>query len=260
MGAIVRFDLTFPTAVTGGTIKLSSDKRSFIEQVDISYIGGTVSVDPIDYYEQSIEISGINTTQVTAYMMVAAVPAASGFTGLNSATLTLEAEMTLAEGGTAIYTQSLGTTHATATWEPGKCYNFAAEVEANEITMWEREVPLLWSMPGQVTVYRNVPDGLSDITNAGLTVGSKLVLYYTTTDDGYQIQINNSHWNSANWGIIHTAGFYPDAPAGANVKCEITLNAVQLDELLNLSASWGGSSCLNIQGAGCTLLKVCVRP
>jgi hypothetical protein len=134
------------------------------------------------------------------------------------------------------------------------------KVQSPEITMWEGEIRMEWSVPGQVTVYRNVPDGLSDITNVGLTVGSKLILYYTTTDDGYQIQINNAHWNAANWGAIHTAGFYPDAPAGTNVKCEITLNAIQLDELLNLPASWGGSSCLNLQGAGCFLLKVCVRP
>jgi hypothetical protein len=50
----------------------------------------------------------------------------SGFTGLNSATLTLTATMTHADGTTGTYTAELGTTKSDANWEPGTSYNFAA--------------------------------------------------------------------------------------------------------------------------------------
>jgi hypothetical protein len=140
MGAIVRFDLTFPAAVTGGTIKLSSSNRyPFISTVAIDYSGGTTSVSPSSLRSQSLKIEDISTDKVIAYMMVAAVPepeppATPIFGGLNSATLTLTATITTTgDGGTVVYTKSLGTTHSTATWEPGKTYNIV--VAADEWTI-----------------------------------------------------------------------------------------------------------------------------
>jgi hypothetical protein len=125
LGAIVRFDLTFPYAVKDGDIMLSSNKNSFISSVEISYTSGTTPViTPTGSDSQGIEIDGISPAEkhVIVYMMVGAVPAASGFTGLNSANLTLEATMGIEGGGSALYTKML-TTHGTATWEPGKTYN-----------------------------------------------------------------------------------------------------------------------------------------
>jgi hypothetical protein len=132
LGAIVRFDLTFPTAVTGGRITFSSSKKSFIGSVEITYPGGTISLQD-GIIDMLIGIEDINTNRVIAYMMVGAVPDAStmGSFVLNNATLGIGADMTLADGVSEVaYTKSLGTTHSTATWEPGKTYNIV-------VTAWD---------------------------------------------------------------------------------------------------------------------------
>jgi uncharacterized protein (TIGR02145 family) len=67
-------------------------------------------------------------------MMVAAVPAASGFKGLQDATLTLIAELTNPAGtSTNTYAAKLGTTKSDANWEAGKCYNFTATLAKVEV-------------------------------------------------------------------------------------------------------------------------------
>jgi hypothetical protein len=96
-GAILYFVLSFPTAVTDGTITLSSDKESFISSVAITYPDGIASVAATDsVVSQSLKIESISPAAnvVVAYMMVGA---ASGFEGLQGATLTLKAEMTHAD-------------------------------------------------------------------------------------------------------------------------------------------------------------------
>jgi hypothetical protein len=60
-------------------------------------------------------------------MMVGAVPGPAPtetYLGLQGATLTLEA--TMSDGKK--YTKALGTTHSTATWEPGKTYNIVTTI------------------------------------------------------------------------------------------------------------------------------------
>jgi hypothetical protein len=119
LGAILRFDLTFPDAITPNFIRLSSsNKYPFIAYVRIDYSGGSASLDTYENKSvQMVAISGVTAgTELTAYMMVAAV---EGFTGLNSAQLTLTANTS---GGN--YTKALGTTKSDAYWKPGTCYNF----------------------------------------------------------------------------------------------------------------------------------------
>jgi uncharacterized protein (TIGR02145 family) len=135
MGAILRFALTFPTAVKGGTITLSSDKASFIQSVQIAYSGETasVSVTKTDYSQSLTIAKGEPNNSIVAYMMVAAV---DGFIGLNSATLTLIAELSDPSGtSTNTYAAKLGTTKSDANWEAGKCYNFTATLAKVE-TVW----------------------------------------------------------------------------------------------------------------------------
>jgi uncharacterized protein (TIGR02145 family) len=138
LGAILRFDLAFPTAVTGGTITLSSDKESCLDKVGISYtrekaVTSDFSSGSKTFTSQSLKIENIAsaTTSITAYMMVAT---ASDFAGLKEATLTLKAEMTPDDKDepSVIYTKVLGKTHDEANWEAGKTYNFA--VEAKDFT------------------------------------------------------------------------------------------------------------------------------
>jgi hypothetical protein len=132
LGAIVRFDLTFPTAVKGGTITLSSDKSSFICGIPIQYSDGKASATYFCFdNSQSLTISGIDTKNVIGYMMVGAT---SDFDGLQDAALTLEAVMTNGDGTSNTYTKELGTTKSDANWQPGKCYNFAATFTAPTIT------------------------------------------------------------------------------------------------------------------------------
>jgi uncharacterized protein (TIGR02145 family) len=133
LGAILRFDLTFPKVVTDGTITLSSgSKNSFISTVSIEYIEGKPLVStPSTGNAQSLTISGINDDHVIAYMMVGA---ASTFTGLQSAKLTLKAEMTNEEGTSDTYTKIMGTTKSDANWVAGKCYNFDVAWSKPDIT------------------------------------------------------------------------------------------------------------------------------
>jgi hypothetical protein len=132
LGAILRFDLTFPSDVTGGTIQLSSSGNSFITGDDISFSeeGTATATYTGRAKKQSLTIAGISTDQVIGYMMVGT---SSIHTGLQLQSLTLTATMTLSEGGTTVYTESLGNTTGTANWEPGKCYNFV-------VTSWDSAV------------------------------------------------------------------------------------------------------------------------
>jgi hypothetical protein len=117
VGAILRFDLTFPGTVTPNFVTLSSLKESFIGDVAIDYSGGSASLDAYrGTDEQDLFISGVTGTELTAYMMVGAV---EGFTGLNSALLTLTVRTS-----DITYTKVLGTTKSDAYWKPGTCYNF----------------------------------------------------------------------------------------------------------------------------------------
>jgi hypothetical protein len=121
IGAILRFDLTFPSEVTGGTIMLASQTGSpFHTQLKVSFSGdGTASIvyveDDMTNY-QSLDISGITpaTKEVVGYMMVPPT-----LTSLQNINLALIATM---KEGTFI--KILGTTTSTAKFEPGKCYNF----------------------------------------------------------------------------------------------------------------------------------------
>jgi hypothetical protein len=131
--AILRFDLTFPTAVTNGTITLSSDKTSFVSQIRITCDGTTVSTTKrTAYNSQSVEIADIPepTTNLTVYMMTGAPK--GGYEDQGGATLTLTATMPT-EAKT--YTTTLGTTTSEARFLPGKCYNFV--VGADKWTLSE---------------------------------------------------------------------------------------------------------------------------
>jgi hypothetical protein len=119
--AIFRFDLTFPKAVTNGTIMLSSGtKNSFVSMLLISYDRVTASV---DYYSKSnslfVEIADITvpTTHLTVYAMTGGLP--NGHFDQGGATLTLKAMM-----GQGTFTTTLGTTKDDARFLPGMCYNF----------------------------------------------------------------------------------------------------------------------------------------
>jgi hypothetical protein len=122
LGAILRFNLTFDTEKSLEGIVLSSDKESFIASVFIDYTESSASF----YFNsstssQDLLINSATGTNLTAYMMVGAV---EGFTGLNSAELTLTA---YTSGGT--YSKVLGTTKSDAYWKPGTCYNFTIGVD-----------------------------------------------------------------------------------------------------------------------------------
>jgi hypothetical protein len=122
MTAILRFDLTFPTAVTNGTITLSSDKSSFVSQIRIMCDGTTISTARrSSFTSPSVEIADIPepTTNLIVYMMTGAPEGGDADQG--GATLTLTATMPT-EAKT--YTTTLGTTKDDARFLPGKCYNF----------------------------------------------------------------------------------------------------------------------------------------
>jgi hypothetical protein len=123
MTAILRFDLTFPAAVTNGTLTLSSDTSSFVSQIRIMCNATTVYTEKRTAYpSQYVEIADIPepTTNLIVYMMTGA-PDGGYNTGQGGVTLTLTAEMPT-EAKT--YTTTLGTTKDDARFLPGKCYNF----------------------------------------------------------------------------------------------------------------------------------------
>jgi hypothetical protein len=130
--AILRFDLTFPEAVTTGKLTLRSSRGSaFQTVVKIEYYTGTAVLShATSTASQSITIAGIEdpTDKLTVYMMTGAGAIPAGMEsdmGVGGVTLTLEAAMKDAESGSDVtYERTLGTTKSDARFLPGKCYNF----------------------------------------------------------------------------------------------------------------------------------------
>jgi hypothetical protein len=140
MGAIVRFDLTFPKKVGGGTITLRSSGYPFLNGVYFGYHDEAATAIPHpDSYSgsQSLELFTIpKTNRLIGYMMVGAI---EDFDGLQNVSLTLTAEVGgyYSENGKTLYIKKLGTTKPDANWEAGKGYNFVVKD-----TEWEHAIPM----------------------------------------------------------------------------------------------------------------------
>jgi hypothetical protein len=139
LGAIVRFDLTFPKKVGGGTITLHSSGHPFLSGVYFGYHDEAATAIPHpDSYSgsQSLELFTMpKTNRLIGYMMVGAI---EDFDGLQNVSLTLTAEVEYyPEKGKTLYIKKLGTTKPDANWEAGKGYNFVVRD-----TEWEHAISM----------------------------------------------------------------------------------------------------------------------
>lgn len=135
------------------------------------------------------------------------------------------------------------------------------KIQSPEWSLFEGNVAISWSDDaGKPRIYRTkAGGGLCDVGKLDLKVGSKLIFYYTTTADWFEIQVNNANWGG--WGSIKPAAdaIAGSAPVGKDARYEIELTDARLNDLLHLEDGWSATA-LILQGQGCNLTKVAVLP